>query len=53
MSKEKYFNLLMVIPDDRKMVGYKAPASAAEVKKAYTGWNPTYVHGLTHSETIG
>ncbi|KAH9215624.1 salicylate hydroxylase [Leptodontidium sp. 2 PMI_412] len=41
VSKEKFFNLLMVIPDDKKMVGYKAPASATEVKKAYTGWNPT------------
>ncbi|CZR68029.1 uncharacterized protein PAC_17928 [Phialocephala subalpina] len=39
VSEEKYFNLLMVIPDDRKVVGYKAPCSATEVKRAYTGWN--------------
>ena len=40
VSKEKYFNLLVVIPDDHKMVGYKAPSSATEVKKAFAGWNP-------------
>ncbi|KAJ4988550.1 salicylate hydroxylase [Stagonosporopsis vannaccii] len=40
VSKEKYFNLLLVIPDDRQMVGYKAPSTATEVKKAFAGWNP-------------
>ncbi|KAH6688486.1 salicylate hydroxylase [Plectosphaerella plurivora] len=40
MQKEKTFNLLMVIPDDRKMKGYKAPANASEVRNAYTGWSP-------------
>ncbi|KAH7089249.1 salicylate hydroxylase [Paraphoma chrysanthemicola] len=40
VSKEKYFNLLMVIPDDNKMSGYKAPSSATEVRKAFAGWNP-------------
>lgn len=44
MQKEKTFNLLMVIPDDRKMQGYKAPATATEVRKAYKGWSPTYVY---------
>ena len=29
----------MVIPDDRKMKGYRAPANAEEVRKAYTGWS--------------
>lgn len=33
----------MVIPDDRKMQGFKAPATAAEVREAYRGWSPTYV----------
>ncbi|OBT75480.1 hypothetical protein VF21_04900 [Pseudogymnoascus sp. 05NY08] len=41
VSKENYFNLLMVIPDDKTMIGYKAPASATEVRKAYKGWNKT------------
>ncbi|KAL3418180.1 salicylate hydroxylase (FAD binding domain-containing protein) [Phlyctema vagabunda] len=41
ISKERYFNLLLVIPDDKKMVGYKAPSSATEVKNAFTGWNST------------
>ncbi|KAG7109955.1 FAD-dependent monooxygenase OpS4 like protein [Verticillium longisporum] len=40
MQKEKTFNLLMVIPDDRKMKGYKAPATASEVREAYKGWSP-------------
>ncbi|KAF7554461.1 hypothetical protein G7Z17_g2931 [Cylindrodendrum hubeiense] len=40
MQKEKTFNLLMVIPDDRKMKGYKAPANASEVRNAYKGWSP-------------
>ncbi|KAF4547700.1 FAD-binding domain-containing protein 8 [Elsinoe fawcettii] len=40
MQKEKTFNLLMVIPDDKKMKGYKVPATASEVKAAYRGWNP-------------
>jgi salicylate hydroxylase len=40
MQEEKTFNLLMVIPDDRKMQGYKAPATASEVRNAYTGWSP-------------
>jgi len=40
MQKDKYFNLLMVIPDDQKMQGYKAPATGEEVRKAYAGWNP-------------
>lgn len=40
MQKEKTFNLLMVIPDDRTMKGYKAPANSAEVRKAYQGWCP-------------
>ncbi|KAF4304234.1 Monooxygenase FAD-binding protein [Botryosphaeria dothidea] len=40
MQKEKFFNLLMVIPDDRTMKGYRAPANAEEVRKAYTGWAP-------------
>ncbi|KAJ9138237.1 Monooxygenase FAD-binding protein [Pleurostoma richardsiae] len=40
MQREKTFNLLMVIPDDRKMKGYKAPANVAEVRKAYRGWSP-------------
>ncbi|GME49438.1 Monooxygenase FAD-binding protein [Neofusicoccum parvum] len=39
MQREKFFNLLMVIPDDRTMKGYKAPANAEEVRKAYTGWS--------------
>ncbi|KPM42900.1 hypothetical protein AK830_g3613 [Neonectria ditissima] len=40
MQKEKTFNLLMVIPDDRKMKGFKAPANVAEVRNAYRGWSP-------------
>jgi len=43
MQKEKVFNLLMVIPDDKKMKGYKAPANAEEVRNAYNGWNPMFV----------
>ncbi|KAK3115297.1 hypothetical protein LTR53_005520 [Teratosphaeriaceae sp. CCFEE 6253] len=39
MSRDKYFNLLMVIPDDKKMQGYKAPATGKEVREAYAGWN--------------
>jgi hypothetical protein len=39
MQKEKTFNLLMVIPDDRTMKGYKAPATSNDVRKAYRGWN--------------
>lgn len=39
MQKEKTFNLLMVIPDDRKMKGYKTPATASEVRNAYKGWS--------------
>lgn len=38
MQKEKTYNLLMVIPDDRKMVGYRAPANVAEIQQAYKGW---------------
>ncbi|KAL1792311.1 hypothetical protein ACET3X_008818 [Alternaria dauci] len=41
MQKEKTYNLLMVIPDDHSMVGYKAPASASDVRKAFAGWNTT------------
>lgn len=40
MQKEKTFNLLMVIPDDKKMQGFKAPANAFEVRNAYKGWSP-------------
>ncbi|KAM5344312.1 hypothetical protein ACJ41O_012849 [Fusarium nematophilum] len=40
MQKENTFNLLMVIPDDRKMKGFKAPANASEVRNAYKGWSP-------------
>lgn len=40
MQKERTFNLLMVIPDDRTMKGYKAPANASEVRAAYRGWSP-------------
>lgn len=40
MQKERTFNLLMVIPDDRKMQGYKAPAKGSEVRNAYKGWSP-------------
>lgn len=40
MQKERTFNLLMVIPDDRTMKGYKAPANASEVREAYRGWSP-------------
>jgi salicylate hydroxylase len=29
----------MVIPDDRTMVGYKAPATADQVREAYSGWS--------------
>lgn len=39
MQTEKLYNLLMVIPDDRSMVGYKAPATSNEVRKAFSGWN--------------
>ncbi|CAK7200186.1 hypothetical protein SEUCBS139899_002877 [Sporothrix eucalyptigena] len=39
MQKEKTFNLLMVIPDDQQMVGYKAPSNATEVRTAYKGWS--------------
>lgn len=39
MQGEKLYNLLMVIPDDRSMVGYKAPATSEEVRKAFSGWN--------------
>ena len=46
MQKEKTYNLLMVIPDDHSMVGYKAPASASEVRKAFKGWNPVLVPQL-------
>lgn len=36
---EKLYNLLMVIPDDRSMVGNKAPATSKDVRKAFAGWN--------------
>lgn len=39
MQKERTFNLLMVIPDDRKMEGYKAPAKGSGVRNAYKGWS--------------
>ncbi|TKX22890.1 FAD-binding domain-containing protein 22 [Elsinoe australis] len=40
MQREKTFNLLMVIPDDKKMKGYRAPTNASEVRDAYKGWSP-------------
>ncbi|EMC95135.1 hypothetical protein BAUCODRAFT_149158 [Baudoinia panamericana UAMH 10762] len=39
MQKDKNFNLLMVIPDDEKMKGYKAPATGEEVRQAFAGWS--------------
>lgn len=39
MQGEKLYNLLMVIPDDHSIVGYKSPATASDVKKAYSNWN--------------
>ncbi|KAH6642750.1 salicylate hydroxylase [Boeremia exigua] len=47
MQKEATYNLLMVIPDDNTMVGYKAPASASEVRTAFAGWNPVCTKLLT------
>ncbi|KAG9187026.1 salicylate hydroxylase [Alternaria panax] len=40
MQQGKNYNLLMVIPDDHAMIGYKAPASASDVRKAFAEWNP-------------
>jgi len=40
MQKEKTFNLLMVIPDDSTMEGFKAPTTAKDVRKTYKGWSP-------------
>lgn len=48
MQKEKTYNLLMVIPDDRTMKGYKAPANSAEVRAAYKGWSSMYVLSKSH-----
>lgn len=39
MQQGKTYNLLMVIPDDNSMVGYKAPASASDVREAFAAWN--------------
>ncbi|KEF51437.1 uncharacterized protein A1O9_12586 [Exophiala aquamarina CBS 119918] len=40
IQKQRSFNLLMVIPDDRTMVGFKAPSTASEVRHAFSGWSP-------------
>ncbi|KAH7389972.1 salicylate hydroxylase [Pyrenochaeta sp. MPI-SDFR-AT-0127] len=40
MQKEAFYNLLMVIPDDRTMKDYRAPANASEVRQAFSGWAP-------------
>lgn len=43
IRKEDIYNLLMVIPDDHKMTGLKAPATANEVRHAFKDWSPMWV----------